>query len=441
MDLASERFHECLCEVLDSGIFKDRLPSLARISIRQLLISSLMARIAHRTHRRSWKCRIARIVAPVIIAGGALALWPVASAQSSSTSTTSLSNPTFRLQAFDFETPSDGLGVFSTRSAGKCRDYVGHSTDGGVTFASLVRIVRSSCTTFYFAPSLVSDGRGDAFLYGPRLYVSHDNAKTWTQNHQFGSVLDVDAVGRSVWLIESECTPGESVRSVPCSVRMFASMNGGRSWTASKVFAGGVNGMSSGANGQSYLDRFSRTSAYLMLAPSVKSGRPSVAPLWYTSDGGATWSKRDVPCHIGAFSSVLSVDASGTLMAACASEASAGQQIKSILLSPDGGLNWTLKTDSNIDYGYLGQIDLLNSEDAFLVGGRSSLLETHDGGVHWRAVQPLIGSSAGGTAQVTFFGGVHGLVLGNDDSDNENMTLWSTANAGRNWSVEIPQVK
>lgn len=402
-----------------------------------------MAIIAHGNIRYSWTFRIATIVVPALVVGSALAVWYVAPAQSSSTSTTSLSNPTFRLQAIAFSSPSDGLGVFSKESADSvtCHDYVGHSNDGGATFVSLVRAVSSNCTTFDFAPSIVSDGHGDDFLYGPRLYVSHDNAKTWTQSLHFGTVLDVDAVGLSVWLIESGCTPSDNMRSIPCSVRLYVSMNGGRTWSASKAFARGVNGMSSGANGQSYLARVNRTSAYLMLAPSLKSGVPSVAPLWYTSDGGATWSKRDVPCHIGAFSSVLSVDASGTLMAACASEPGAGNQIKSVLLSTDGGLHWTLKTESNIDYGYLAQIDLLNSEDAFLVGGRSSLLETRDGGIHWRAVQPLIGSSAGGTAQVTFFGGTHGLVLGNDDSDNENMTLWSTANAGRNWSVEIPQVK
>lgn len=400
-----------------------------------------MASIVNRSNRDSWARRIAQVVLPALVAGGALAVWPVAPAQSSSTSTTTPSNPAFRLQAIDFASPSDGLGVFSTQSVEKCRDYVGHSTNGGATFVSLVHIVSSNCSTFDFAPSLVSDGHSDVFLYGPRLYVSHDNAKTWTLSHQFRSVLDVGAVGLSVWMIESECTPNDTVRSLPCSVRIYMSTNGGRSWTASKAFADGVNGMSSGANGQTYLTRVSLSSAYLMLAPSLKSGVPSVAPLWYSSDGGATWSKRDVPCHIGAFSSVLSVDASGTLMAACASEPGAGNQIKSVLLSTDGGLHWTLKTDSSIDYGYLAQICLLNSDDAFLVGGRSSLLETRDGGIHWRAVQPLIGSSAGGTAQVRFFGGTHGLVLGNDDSDNENMTLWSTTNAGRNWSVEIPQVK
>jgi photosystem II stability/assembly factor-like uncharacterized protein len=125
-------------------------------------------------------------------------------------------------------------------------------------------------------------------------------------------------------------------------------------------------------------------------------------------------------------------------MAVCASQPSAGSQIKSVLESTDGGRTWTLKTDSNINFGYLEAIDLVTSKEAFLVGGRSSLLVTHDGGTRWRAVQPLIGSSAGGTSQVIFFNRSHGLVLGNNDNDNENLTLWSTTDGGKHWTAELP---
>lgn len=380
----------------------------------------------------------------MLLVGFVIATWPVAPSIASSTSTTTPSATSFRLQAIDFTTPSHGLGVFETESANyqTCHNFVGKTTDGGATFVSLVPVVTTRCTNFDFGPSLVSDGYGDDFLYGPRLYVSHDNAKSWIRSPDFGSVLDIDAVGPSVWLLESQCTQSQSARGAPCTVRLYRSTNGGRSWgITSKAFARGFNGLSNDPPGQSYLVRITRSSGYLMLAPSSSVGGQSVAPLWFTSNGGVTWLKRDVPCDIGAFYSVLSVDASGTLMAACASQPSAGSQMKSVLLSSDGGRHWTLKTDSNINVGYLGQIELINNEVAFMVGGRSSLLETRDGGTRWRAVNPLIGGSAGGTSQVTFPSPTHGLVLGNDDADNEAMTLWRTANGGRNWSLEIPAVR
>ena len=66
-------------------------------------------------------------------------------------------------------------------------------------------------------------------------------------------------------------------------------------------------------------------------------------------------------------------------------------------------------------------------------------METLDGGATWKAVQPLIGSTAGGTFHVTFFGDSDGLVLGNNDNDNERMTLWKTIDGGASWKVVIPK--
>jgi photosystem II stability/assembly factor-like uncharacterized protein len=166
-----------------------------------------------------------------------------------------------------------------------------------------------------------------------------------------------------------------------------------------------------------------------------------VVPLWFTSNGGNSWSNRQVPCHIGALSAVLSAAPNGTLMAVCASGPNAGSQIKSVIVSSDGGRTWNLRTDTNIDFGYLGAVDLVTSQEAFLVGARSSLLVTHDGGAHWRPVQPLLGGSDGGTSEVVFFNVNHGIVLGNDENNNEKLTLWSTADGGKHWISKLPRVE
>ena len=128
-------------------------------------------------------------------------------------------------------------------------------------------------------------------------------------------------------------------------------------------------------------------------------------------------------------------------MAVCASEPSVGEQLKSVLESVNGGRTWVLKTDSSIDIGYLGALDLFSGRHAFLVGGRSSLMVTHDGGEQWHAVTPLIGSSAGGTFQVQFFNDEHGLVLGNNDNDNEKLTLWRTSDGGAHWTTITSRIE
>jgi photosystem II stability/assembly factor-like uncharacterized protein len=396
-----------------------------------------------RSTRTLWIRFTSAVVAVALIAGLSLALTQVHSAaRASLTSTTVAPRPTLSLESIDFSSPSSGLGVFTEESLSglTCQDFVGRSIDGGAKFTSLVHVMSWNCSNFNFSSSLTSDGHGDVFLYGPRLYVSHDNARTWIRVPQPEFVSNVNAVGLSVWMVESACIHATTVFPSSCPVRLLESSNGGRTWEQSPTIPqGAASGISSGADGQSYLARLSRSRAYLMLVPHSKPGvGPSVAPLWFTSDGGRSWSNRQVPCRIGALSSVFSVATNGALMAVCASQPSAGSQIKSVLESTDGGRTWTLKTDSNINFGYLEAIDLVTSKEAFLVGGRSSLLVTHDGGTRWRAVQPLIGSSAGGTSQVIFFNRSHGLVLGNNDNDNENLTLWSTTDGGKHWTAELP---
>jgi photosystem II stability/assembly factor-like uncharacterized protein len=182
-----------------------------------------------------------------------------------------------------------------------------------------------------------------------------------------------------------------------------------------------------------------------MFAPrGHPNGSSNIAPLWLTTNGGKTWANRQVPCHIDARSSSFSLAPDGTVMTVCASEPSTGFQPKTVLTSANGGKTWTLEAPNaapypNIDNGYLGSIDLVSSKKAFLVGGRSSLYETFNGGRSWKAVEPLIGSTAGGTSEVRFFNESDGLVLGNNDNDNERLTLWSTSDGGAHWKVVLPK--
>ena len=396
--------------------------------------------------RRTWMRPFTSATSFGLLFASLLVFWlPQPATSATSTTTTMPAGSQLSLEAFDFSNPSSGFGVFTRESPSglMCRDFVGRSTDGGAVFHALVNVMSWNCSGNEFGSSLTTDGHGDAFLYGPQLFVSHDNAKTWARSPQSGSVLDVDAIGLSVWMVVSTCAHAETGSDLPCPVHVRQSSNGGRTWESSLVSpSGDSGGISSGAHGQSYLIRVSRSSAYLMLAPSLNThGGSSDVPLWFTSNAGRSWSSRQVPCHIGAWSAVLSVAPNGTLMAVCASEPSAGSQIKSVLESSDGGRTRDLKTDSNIEFGYLGAIDLVTSQEAFLVGGRSSLLVTHDGGTLWQPVKPLLGSTAGGTSEVVFFNAAHGLVLGNDDSDNERLTLWSTADGGKHWSSKPMRVE
>ena len=92
-----------------------------------------------------------------------------------------------------------------------------------------------------------------------------------------------------------------------------------------------------------------------------------------------------------------------------------------------------------LDFGYLGQLAAVSASTGFLVGGRSSLLVTTDGGSRWRAVRPFIGDTSGGTSQVIFVNRRDEFVLGDDSWNGEAPTIWRTTDGGIRWSGMVPR--
>jgi photosystem II stability/assembly factor-like uncharacterized protein len=201
--------------------------------------------------------------------------------------------------------------------------------------------------------------------------------------------------------------------------------------------------------------RIGQSSAYLVPnAVNNPQDRANAAPLWFTKDGGTSWSERSIPCAVNVASTIaLSAAPDGTLLAVCAGEPGAGSQAKSALRSTDGGITWTVESSCPIasppstpgcavgplNLGYLGGIVAVSADTVFLYGDRSSLLVSHDGGALWQAVQPLIGDTSAGTGQAVFFTNSDGIVLGEGGDTNEVVTLWSTSDGGAQWSSVVPQ--
>jgi photosystem II stability/assembly factor-like uncharacterized protein len=207
-----------------------------------------------------------------------------------------------------------------------------------------------------------------------------------------------------------------------------------------------------GEAGQSWLDRTSVPTAYLMSSATGKPGsNDDHAPIWLTTDGGATWSEHSVPCHMAAMSASLSVAPDGTLFVVCAGDPSAGFQPKSVVRSTDGGARWTVEMSCDIDVprpgpgcssyvngGYLGVIDAVSPSTVFLCGGRSSLLVSRDDGARWAPVRPLIGDTSGGSGPVIFFNQHDGVTMANNPRSQDELTIWSTSDGGVSWKAVVP---
>jgi photosystem II stability/assembly factor-like uncharacterized protein len=351
-----------------------------------------------------------------------------------------------RLTAIAFVSRADGSGMFTRQAGGRCQILAGRTTDGGASFGTLASVTTWPCSQNPPASFLAADSHGDAFLYDPKLFVSHDGGRTWAPGHEPGIVLAVATAGRTTWMVRAGCPP----HGRACELRVLESANGGRTWAAAPAQptgatvreVGGQPGQE-GALGQTWLMPIGRSSAYMLTSPADHAA----APMWFTTDGGASWARREVRCGMRALSVTLSAAPGGTLAAVCAGEPSAGFQAKSAARSADGGRTWAVHPTclpggcqhvTPLDNGYLGQIDAVSAKTVFLVGARSWLLVTTDGGAHWRVVRPLIGDSGGGTFGVVFVNPRDGFVLGDGPRNNERPTIWRTFDGGAHWSRVIP---
>jgi photosystem II stability/assembly factor-like uncharacterized protein len=362
---------------------------------------------------------------------------------------------TLRLSGISFATPLDGYGLFLAEGSSRCRYAVGRTSDGGARFTAVVAVASWSCGQLPPAQALAFDSSGDGFLYGPGLFLTHDAGASWGRAAVPGGatsrVLSVVATGRSVWLLEERCAP----RAQRCGLRLMESADGGRSWrgspaqppgaTASPAAGLGTGNPAAGA----WLIRIGQSSAYVVSRPPV---RPGVAaddvPIWFTSNGGASWSRRPAPCGINALDDSASVAPDGALFVACAGEPAAGVQAKSVARSTDQGKSWTVHRwcpgkvlgCPPLYAGYLGQIAAADARTAFLAGPRSSLMVTRDGSSRWAMVRPQIGGDAGGTSQVIVFSRSDAVVLGDGDDYSERPVIWRTSDGGQHWTVTVPQV-
>jgi photosystem II stability/assembly factor-like uncharacterized protein len=346
-----------------------------------------------------------------------------------------------------FSSPSDGLGLFvrtlyrdqlATRLP--CVDYVRATTDGGSTFARAgATIASADCGEGEPVSYLTLDGRGDAFAYEPGLFVSHDDGSSWSAARLPGQTVAVAPLGRSIWALNETC-PRDA-----CTTTLFASANGGRSWSTAAAqpperHGAGLGTSRPGLVGTSgpELIRASDGDAYL--------AQPAATPFKLTIEHydarERTWTTTQAPCAATDNLFAISLAPDGTLWTACAGSPGTGMQLKSFDRSVDGGKTWlsvglcTLRRcpDTYLLGGYLGGyvggLAAVSRAAAFYVGGRSWLTGTLDRGRSWSRIAGFSGD-ASGSSEVSFLNGQDGWAI--DDGFGGFAVLWRTTNGGQQW--------
>jgi len=207
---------------------------------------------------------------------------------------------------------------------------------------------------------LAFNDHGDGYVFNPDLFITYDGGRHWAYVPQAGIVLSVETLGYSVWMLEADCAPANPQY---CTLNLQTSADGGVSWSESpsQPHLDSVSFVpaAGGLLGQTWLVRTSQSSAYVLSNPVQNPfGAPDQAALAFTDNGGESWTTSEVPCGFDAQSVEMSAAPDGSLLALCAGEPGAGNQVKTVLRSSDHGQTWTTmvpyKTLVAIDDGYIG---------------------------------------------------------------------------------------
>ncbi len=359
-----------------------------------------------------------------------------------------------RLTSIWFSTPTDGYGAVirsttsATSNSATCTDFIGRTTDGGHHFSDFSTIRTWNCTNVEDATTLIFDGVGDGFFYGPNLYETHNNGATWTHVATPGQIVTIAPAGRSVWMIKAMCTPKDLAGDLLCPLRMLQSLDGGRTWPVTRILPGHsyvrADSINPSALGQTLLARLGAQRAMYSIEPfiagSIRSGR---IPTWVTSDAGRSWIRHDIVCAIPAMTDMLAVTPSGTVIAACAGEASAGSQEKSVVRSTNEGLTWTTMSQcpprlsscrGPLIIGYLGALAAPSDSLVVESGLRSGLNVSHDGGHSWSSTYGTTWNNGDGVTSLQFFNSQRGVGMASSSNlivdTVDGATRWTTFRAG-----------
>lgn len=393
--------------------------------------------------------------------------------------------PTSEISDVTFVRPSSGWGLAS--ESGGDRHVVVRSTDGGRTWRTWGRALPS--ITHWPADAhmsmdvlLAGNGTGanvaDAVVSAvgsTSVLVSSDRLRSWRRVSFPAPVLAVaSAPGPSLpgapaalatgvadqplWVLvgptpTSEPASQSALLGPPGELTIFQLYPASAAWKGPYGRLSGPSWTGHSAVARAQLVRLSTDDGYAVVDGTVAdrsspAGYAQVALLQRTTTDAFAWQAVPEPCTTHDLVTPFSAVSLQDLWLGCAGEPGAGNQIKTLQHSTDGGTTWTTawtgsiqgdpgvpgvgtgaapsSASASITAGYLVAVVATSATSAYVALGRGGLLHTSDGGARWETVVPHIGGS-GGIQQLDVLdpAAAWALVGGG--------LLWATTD-GRSWS-------
>lgn len=330
---------------------------------------------------------------------------------------------------------NDGI----TGSNGSCSLSVSRTTDGGQTFNDSQKLIGQYCSNGSI--DVGTDGVG--IVYGSGLEITDNDGNTWFDT-SFKNVVSATVFKKSIWVLWGECNKfSDSPINGVLSCNISYSSDGGNHWMNPVVVP---NEATSDSAVQIAVS--SQNTVYLLEEPQTGFS----AILYSTVNNGASWSDLSTPACIGIGggfdNAYLSISLDSTIWLACVGEPGAGNQLKSVTVSSDGGFSWsTCASNSSVfrysgpwcaalgTAGYMGGIFGISNKMAVVFGGRNSLWITQDEGVTFRQVTspPTMFNimSGAGSGGVSFINAEDGWAIADPLGKG---TLWQTTDGGFSWN-------
>ncbi len=353
-----------------------------------------------------------------------------------------------------FSSPRDGVGLFqaeryplSGNGSVHCVLYTRASTDGGVSFGVAGQtLAHTDCQTGAAYEAIVFAGAHTLLAYGSRLAISHNDGASWEPVRLAGAVVDLAASGHEVWALITRCR----AYAPRCAVSLIRSVDDGQRWRAAdpQPPADTVPGLDVrvAQTGDDQLLALAPGGGLVLAWPALRAHSsviyPTTVAVQSLAAGAANWVSTSVACTAAPFQTELAIAPDGARLLACASEPSAGEQLKALAVSPGAGAAWRIASRACVDFGscrggmpssgYLGGLYALSARTIFYTGDRSSLAGTFDGGRRWR-VWPQIGGDAAGSLQVSFINARDGWALAQGVQALGSSSLWRTSDGGERW--------